>query len=685
MAMPNTTMYVPRSAQEGLIIFNNSCLGQQQQDTNLRDTMQAIDIAYAREENLTKEHARAKLANKYGDANKLQDITVPVVMPQVESATAYQSSVFLSGLPIFESVANPEFEDEALQLNTIIEDQSIRGGWVRELQMFIRDGFKYNISAIEVGWDSVVTAAVETDLTFDSKYAKPKAIQWEGNIIKRLDMYNTIFDARCAPTDIPTKGEFAGYVDFMSRTALKTFINKLPNKIIENVTAAFESSITSNGTSAVGSYFIPTINNSPLVQRNAASGYNWMVWAGVAGAKQNINYSNMYEVTTLYGRIIPSDFGLKVPAANTPQVWKLIYVNNKVLIFAERQTNAHDNIPILFGVPYEDGLKYQTKSLATNAMPFQQASSALLNQSFAASRRSIWDRTVYDPSRIREADINNPNPASKIPVRPAAYGKPVTDSFQQMPFRDDQSGIVFEKMQQLATMTDEATGRNRAQRGLFTKGNRTKEEYNDVMGNAGGRDHMVSMLLEAQVFTPMKEILKINILQYQGGTTLYSASTQQSVAIDPVALRKAVLNFKMADGLSPVSKQINSDTLQVAMQTIASNPTIAAGYNLGPAFSYLMKTQGADLKPFEKSQQQVAYEQAMGQWQQTIQTITDAAVKLKQELDPKSLPPQPTPEQFGYTPGSTSQTQQQPQKQPTIMEQIMAKTQQPQQSTIGAA
>lgn len=687
MATPTTPMSVPKTAQAGIIQFHKSCTQLQLQNWNIRENMRNIDLIYMREQDWTVEHRRAKLANRYGDSDKLQNITVPVVMPQVESAVAYQSSVFLSGLPIFQSVANPQYEDQSLQLNTIIEDQSIRGGWVRELQLFLRDGFKYNISAIEVTWDSIVTAALETDLTYSATQAKPKSIQWEGNVLKRLDMYNTFFDTRCEPTLIPSTGEFAGYTELKSRTALKDFINKLPNKIIENITLAFESGIGGPGNTSPETYYQPLLNPDAILNRNIRASTDWMAWASLSNPNPTIQYKNLYELTTLYGRIIPSDFGLKVPGANTPQVWKFILVNNSVLIYAERQTNAHNLIPILFGVPYEDGLKYQTKSLASNAAPFQQVASSLLNQSNAASRRSIFDRGIYDPSRVSSADINNPNPASKIPVRPAAYGKPVGDAYAQLPFKDDQSGMVFEKIQQLAAMTDEVTGRNKAQRGLFTKGNRTKEEYSDIMGNASGRDQMVSMLLEAQIFTPMKEILKINILQYQGGTTLYSAPQQATVVIDPVALRTAILSFKMADGLTPVGKQIDSATLQVAMQTVATSPQIGAGYNMAPMFSYLMKTQGVDLKAFEKSPQQMAFESASQQWDQVAAQIAELAktVSMKiegvtmvdlQKMVEKLTPPQPQPQQFQYTPGSTAQTQATPAAgQPTILQQIMASNQ----------
>lgn len=685
MATPNTPInYIPKLSQEGILMFNKSCGDMSSQNLNLREQMRSIDLAYIREQDWTKEHRRAQLANKYGDSTKFQNITVPVVMPQVEAAVAYQSSVFLQGYPIFESSSNPLYEDAALQMNAIIEDQSVRGGWVRELQLFLRDGYKYNLSAVEADWGSIVTASLETDLSYDAKEARPKNIIWEGNILKRLDPYNIGFDSRCALTDIPAKGEFVSYVELYSRCALKDFINKLKGKIVANVNLAFESGISPQGSGNPYSYYTPIINPDALLQQTTPGSTDWMAWASLSNPNPQVQYKNIYEVTTLYGRIIPSDFNLRVPAANTPQVWKFIIVNNSVLISAERQTNAHELIPVLFGQPLEDGLKYQTKSLAKNAEPFQQVSTALLNSSMSAARKSVHDRVFYDPSRIREADINNPNPASKIPVKPSAYGKNINEAFAQVPFRDDQSGVIIQKLAQLSSLVDETTGRNRAQRGLFTKGNRTKEEYVDVMQNASGRDQMGSMLLEAQVFTPLKNILKLNILQYQGGTELYSADQQKIVAVDPIALRRAVTNFKMADGLNPTSKQISSEAFSVALQTIGSNPQLGAGYNTTPMFSYLMKTQGADLKAFEKTQQQVAYEQAVQQWQQSVQMLAEAIAKGGGTFNSADMPPQPTPDQFQYVPGQVSQQMTQAiLNPPTVMDQVVAATQQTPQPITG--
>lgn len=662
MAQPNTPMLLSRKAQEAIVQYHHQCCNLQAQNWNLRDQMRRMDLAYIREGDMSTENWRARLANRYGDKSKFQNVTVPVVMPIIESAVTYQTSVFLTGHPIFGVVANPQNEDAAIQMETIVEEQSVRGGWVRELMMFFRDGFKYNLSCIEVNWNRVVTAALETDLAFSTTQARPKEVIWEGNCLRRRDPYNLIFDTRVAPTEMYWRGEFSGFTELMSRIELKSFINALPDKMVDNIVAAFESGIGAGltGMNVTGSqqswggFYVPDINPDALLNvKNKRGDFNWSAWAGISGQDNKIQYKNMYEVTTLYAKILPSDFGLRVPSPNTPQIWKFVYVNHQILIYAERQTNAHGYLPMLFGQPLEDGLEYQTKSLTANVEPIQDLTSALWNANIAARRRAISDRGIYDPSRITEAHINNPNPAAKIPVRPSAYGKNVAESYYAIPFRDDQAGIAMQETQALLGMGNLIAGQNPVRQGQFVKGNKTLHEFESTMVNANGRDQMCSMLYESQVFTPFKEILKINILQYQGGISLFNRDLQRVIEIDPVKLRKAVMDFKVSDGLTPSDKLINADTLQVAMQVIGSTPQIAAGYNLPPMFSYFMKTQGARISEFEKSSQQQAYEQAVGQWSQMMQAHAESMKGLEPEQMQKmmeKMPPQPLPEQFGYVP-----------------------------------
>lgn len=659
---PNTSILIPRAAQQGILEFSKQCSAQTFTNNNMRENMRAIDLAYIRETDQTTEHQRAKAANSYGDTTRYQNITVPVVMPQVESAVTYQSAVFLQGNPLFGVVASPEFEDQAIQMEAIIADQAMRGGWVRQFMLALKDGFKYNRFAVEIDWARQVTPAFETDLSFSATEAKPKETIWQGNTIKRLDLYNTICDTRVPATESHSKGEFAGYTELMSRVQLKELINRLPEKMVDNLKSAFESGSSSllYGTNSGGAegFYVPYINPSAFLDNSGIRSTDWQAWMAAAKTESGIKiqYKNTYEVTTLYGRIIPSDFGIRVPSPNTPQVWKFIIVNHQVIIYAERQTNAHGWLPIIFGQPLEDGMSNQTKSLAQNVLPIQELSSALMAASVSARRRAISDRGLYDPSRVSEANINSDNPSAKIPVRPAAYGKPLSEAYYSIPFQDNQSPTIMQEMQQLQAFGNIISGRNQAQQGQFVKGNKTLHEYESVMSHANGRDQNISLMLEAQFFSPLKEIIKLNILQYQGGTTLFNPTKNSAIKIDPVALRNAVLNFKVSDGLTPSDKLIGAEAFATALQTIGSSPQIGVAYNIGPMFSYLMKTQGAHITEFEKSNQQQAYEQAVTQWQQVIMQLA----KQNPDITPDKFPPQPVPQTFGYIPGAPASQQGQP-------------------------
>jgi hypothetical protein len=613
------------------------------------------DRAYQREVDRSEEDQRAKAANAAGDTTKFQNMTVPVVMPQVEAAVTHQVSVYLTGDPIFGVVAPPRFIDEALQLQSILEDNAIRGSWPQELILHFRDGFKYNFAPVEVSWKSEVTYSVETNLDENIKEGQPKEVIWSGNTLTRWDPYNTFIDERVDPSKLYKDGEFAGRTEFMTRIKLKSFIAELPDKIIANIVPAFESGLggTTGAVDAGAMNFYVPLINPKVSAEDLKGGTNWLKWAGISTDKRlsAIDYKDSYEVTTLYCKILPAEFSLNVPNGNTPQIYKLIIVNHQHIIYAELQTNAHGYLPVMIGQPLEDGLAYQTKSLADNGIPFQELTTTYMNSIIASRRRAISDRLLYDPSRITSAHINSANPSAKIPVRPAAYGKNLAESVFPFPYREDQSSNSMQQIQVLLAMSNDLAGQNKAQQGQFTKGNRTLEEFDTIMQNANGRDQLASILLEYQVFMPMKQILKVNTLQFQGGTTIYNRDKDVEVEIDPIALRKAVMDFRVSDGLLPSEKILNTSAFATGVQAIATSPQIAAAYNLAPAFSYLMKTQGAsELTAFEKSPEQIAFEQAAQQWQQLALTAIDKGI------DPSKLPPQPLPAQFGYDPAANKPT-----------------------------
>lgn len=595
--------------------------------SDFRTLLRYRDRAYQRQLNITAEHIKAVRANMLGDSRKIQDITVPIVMPQVESAVAYQTGVYLTSSPIFGVVSYPANMDAAMQFETALGDQANRYGWARELIKVFRDGFKYNFGVAVVDWKKTPLKRVVTDTSISAAgMAKLEEYAYGGNAIKHVSAYNTFMDMTVAPANLHTSGEFFGYNETISRVELKRLIQVLDSQKTTHAKEALESSFAgaSHDTGNGMSVHHPIINQY-LNMGSAQYGVeNWGVWMGLPGANNSgrIDYKNSYVITHFYCRALPSDFGVTGTHSNTAKVYHGILINWNTVLFVEELNTAHDNLPAFVMQPYEDGLGYQTQSMLDNALPFQDMSSALWNSSLESKRRLIFDRLVYNPRMIDKKDIDPASSVARIPLRNSAMAKDdnaIARAIYQLPYREDNSASNLQMSDMISQMADSAAGQNKVDRGQFQKGNRTKTEFTETMGNSNSRQQLCSLTIEHQFMNPLKETIKSNTLQYQTAGKFLNRESREEVAVDPVKLRQSMLEFKMTDGLLPAEKMMNPELLTVFMQTAQALPAVGTEYDVMGMFLYWAKLRGAYwLEDFKRNPEQ------QQQFLQTLQQTTAA-------------------------------------------------------------
>lgn len=606
MTTPNTPFYIPQTAQDALIQYFRQTVDASFNIVNLRPRFEYIDKEYIRENQLMVESTNAKAANMAGNKRKIQDIVIPIIEPQIETAHAYLTSVFLTGLPMFGVASNAANASEALQYESIISEQSLNplNPWTRQFSKFFRHGLKYNFSALEVDWCIQKTWSIVTDTKFDPTGAKgkPQEIQWQGNTVKCLDPYNTLFDPRVDLTEQHIKGEYAGYVEMYNRVALMQKLAAMPMRM--NYTKAMES--TNNNEWVNRLFYIPQVFIENFNYARFTGMMDWNQWAfGGQGVRDiKVQYKSLYYVVTRYCRLVPYDFGLNVPNAKEVQIWKFITVNDRYIVYAERQTNAHGFLPIIFGQPNEDGLNMQSKSLAQKMIPFQDLGSAHANAHLAARRRAVGDRMIYDPSRISPNDINSDSPTAKIPCRPSMYGQPLEKAIYQIPFKWEETRGVMADVSEVFKFAELVSGQNKVQQGQFVKGNKTKSEFEDTMGKSSGRQQTQAILIEAQVMQPVKHIIKMNILQYQPPGKIYNRTTKAEVEINPKDLRAKAMEFTVSDGLMPSDKIIDGDTLGMLIQVLGTSEQMAEEYNVGGVVAHLVKSRGTDIDQYKWTDQE---------------------------------------------------------------------------------
>lgn len=596
---------------------------------DFRTLLRYRDRAYQRQLNVTAEHIKAVRANMSGDARKLQDITVPIVMPQIESATAYQTGVYLTSYPIFGVVSNPANQTAALQFETAIGDQSIKFGWARELIKVFRDGFKYNFGAAAVVWRKLPLKQIVTDTAISAAgLAKLKEYSYGGNYIKRIDPYNSFMDMSVDPANIHTEGEFYGWNEVISRIQLKRLLATLDSDKTTSATEAFESAYPGPSMDTgmgAKSYYQPEVNQFLKIGGIATAGNDWGAWMGLKGSvnqRQTINYKNSYLLTHFYCRALPSDFYAR---GNQAKVYHAIIINWSHVVFVEEMNTAHDLLPVVVMQPQEDGLGYQTQSALDNALPFQDMSSSLWNISLESKRRLVFDRLVYNPRLIDKKDIDPASSVSRIPLRNVAMAKDdnaIARALYQIPYREDNSSSNLQMSEMISAMADSASGQNKVDRGQFQKGNKTKTEFTETMANSNSRQQLTSLTIENQFMVPVKEIVKSNTLQYQQSGTLLNRDTRQPVEVDPVAMRQQMLEFKLTDGSLPADKMMNTEILTVFMQTAQAMPGLATEYDVLGMFLYFAKLRGAYwLEDFKRNPQQQ---------QQFLQTVRDTTAATTQ-------------------------------------------------------
>lgn len=610
-------------AQTSLLSYFSTCKKALDDNGDLRTRMELIDRIYARElssEQARREYQAAVLAGK---ESHIAAPTVPVVMPQVESALSDLAETFLASYPIFPVVAPPQLQEVALQIETLLANSAQEFQWVAQLLNWFRDGLKYPACALEIPWTEKRIAAVNLDPANGRTKVDTEAL-FRGTAMRRVDMYNFFCDRLVPPAEVHTRGEFAGYTELISRTELKRRLLELNRGTTMNATDAFNSrpaGVVRGGNGAGAHVYVPSVSiwgQTPAV--TTPYGTDWDAWGGKK--RSTINYANSYEWSVLYARIIPREHGIFLPKevgpGGVPHIYKLVVINDSVIIQIERMTNAHDLLPIIVAQFTEDGLGWQTKSFAENAADYQNMSSALWTSGIEGLRRLVYDRMLYDPSRVAAAEINKVSPVARIAVKSEAYGKPLAEAVYQIPFRADGLPAVLQMSQQVADMADVANGQNRVDRGSFQKGNKTRTEFQETMAGSKARPRLRIQLVESRAIGPIKHVLRSNILQYSEAGELFNAEKQKQVKVDPSTIRKAIWSFQMADGAMPASVFQDPQVLQQAMQTALMQPAFAAEWDIMGMYAYSLQLQGARwIGNFRRTQeQQAAYMQQVQQTQQ---------------------------------------------------------------------
>lgn len=570
-----------------------------------RDTFQRIDRYLQKTSDMSEETLKGEEARRRGQKDKLSNVEISLTQQYKETAEAHMVGTFLTGNPIFIAISDRKREQSASMLTALTRRDQYRMGWVGNLSRCIDDVLRYNICAAEVLWQTKTATNAQTKVREGSSTTGEfKPVTYEGNGITRIDPYNLVYDLNVEPSKVHIDGNYVGYFELKDYISFKRQFRKWNDIYIvkQNIKKAFEAGAGQHY------YYIPHIRKSGDLPSPTN---NWSHFWGVETKHQMHGSTGQYEFLTLYKRIIPKEFKVDVPNAGSPQVFKLIWVN-RVLIYAEPITAGHEYLPIIVGQVYPG--RNDVKSFTEYLFGLQDLATATMSANLQSMRRAVSDRALYNPKRIRKADIESEAPNSKIPVGGGAMDQDMRTAYYQIPFQDTVTPAYNQMLGTIFTLAENETGINRSAQGNFIKGNKTQAEFGTIMSNSQARMQLGSMRLGASFFDPIKQILKLNYLVYASQEEVDNLNNENPVKIDPALLRDEAPEYMMADGLMPSTKLANTEVLMQASQMFAQNPMAFMQYDIEGMLVSVIRQQGfTDVDSYKRTpEQQQQFAQMMG-------------------------------------------------------------------------
>lgn len=573
--------------------------------SSLRTRWELIERYFQRSVDTTSEGAQGKAAAEGGRRDKHRNLELPIVLQQVSTAHADLVATFCSGYPIFGFVGDedgsPDAPDVALMLSTLCERDQERFGWVSNLSRALRDALIKDVFAVEVTWESKPSVQFSTD----GRSVTTKSARYEGQRLKRICPYNFIWDASTPLEELAERGAYAGYVERMNYIQVKMLLQELP---ADGLIRANISEALSNANEGSSLYYQPDLH--PLEDMRRPQETDWEAYFGVNSRNARTSGARgRYEVVTLYARLIPEEFGIRGARSGTPAPFKLVWVGN-TLVFAEALQYAHGLLPIACSHYATTGLGFENRSFAENLLDMQDVGTSMMNGVIASMRRAVSDRAIYNPLLLDPRDVASANPAAKMALKPAAFQLGIDSAYKAIPYEDRLSPYLAANMQTVIALSNNVTGLNPAAQGSFVKGNKTREEFTQVMSNSDARQRANALDIESNALSQLKYMLKLNYMQFAKLESIFSRSQRRKVEVEPAALLAGEADFKAVDGVMPASKVASTDALVAAFNTLAQAPDLAAEFNRSEVFAALLKAQGVDITKYRRPQQPAAAQPA---------------------------------------------------------------------------
>lgn len=541
-----------------------------------------------------------KASRRFGASNPdYVTLVVPYPFAIISSMHTYISSVFLSRAPVYQFTGRYDESLDAIMAVEAVMDYQLRvGKHLPYLYNWLFDATKYGVGVLGEYWDEEVKTVSRFEEQQTSILGIPtgntkkvriveKLKGFEGNRLYNIRPYDFLPDPRVPLYDFQ-RGEFCGRQIQMGLSQIleqgqqgKYFNLDVIQKSRGN--ADFIDKLGSEGFSDIDSELEAgsTVVDTPY---------------GVQGNSDNSapgkGFLHMLEMCI---KIQPRRW--KLGKSDDVEKWIFTVANNRVIVGARPVGLYHDKFPYSIlesGFGSEDFIKQNTMD---QTRPLSEALTWLFNSHMYNVRKAINDRILVDPTKVVMKDIEKPNAAGIIRLKPEVYGTDVRTVAHQLQVADvtqnhmRDASVVEQLIQRTSGVVDNIMG-------LVAQGGRkTATESRIASGFSINRIKTLAEYFSATGFSDTGERMISNTQQLMTMERKFSiagnnmAHAQRFADVDPEAIA-GFYDFVQVDGTLPVDRLAQANFWKEMLGQLARIPELAQQWNFGEMIAHVMMLQG---------------------------------------------------------------------------------------------
>lgn len=418
---------------------------------------------------------------------------------------------------------------------------------------------------------------------------------YEGSNIFNTSPYDYLPDTR-VPLSQPNRGEFVGrkiklsYNEVVQEKLQGNYIEENADEVLKRM----RNGVTGNGDD---------------------SGHSHVTWrpgddSFISNLDPKTGLNAKIPCVEMVVEIIPKLWG--IGELEVPTKWVFTITDEKtanIVLGARPYGMEHNRFPAHVLEIEMDAYNLIKRGMLDIGRPMNDTLTWLFNSHFYNVERSLNGELVFDPSKVRAADILDPKPGKRIRLRPEAYGTDVRTAVYSLQPGAESTQTNLRDMGVVTELLQQSLGVNEGMLGN-TPGGRTSATASRIATTAAtSRLKTVVDYFSCTGFQTLSLNMLQNAQQLYDGVQKFKVAGDLPNSVDSFVEVSAAniaggYEYVPVDGSMPVDRVASVNMWSQLLNQFRQYPALAERYDVGKIIGWVMQQGGIrNLKQFEVQSQ----------------------------------------------------------------------------------